>query len=67
MIRWVLHCARCNGVLVHSEIAEIDLLGFDSYTNLVKPRFPEGGLRVHCATCNDSAIYQRHQLIYQKC
>jgi hypothetical protein len=66
MIQWVLHCNRCDGVLVHSNIAEIDSLGFDSYTNLIKPKFPAGGLRVFCPTCNDSSVYQRHQLIYQK-
>jgi hypothetical protein len=66
MMSWILHCTGCDAVLIHSEIREGDLSGFDSYTNLTKPKFPTGGLSVLCSTCRDSFIYQRHQLVYQK-
>jgi hypothetical protein len=65
-MKWILHCARCDGVLIHSEIRNTDLLDFDSYVNLKKPEFPLGGLNVFCPNCNETAIYQRHQLVYQK-
>jgi hypothetical protein len=66
MMKWILYCAKCDRVLIHSEICESDLLGFNSFTNLTKPKFPLGGLSVFCASCKEASLFQRHQLVYQK-
>ena len=65
MTCWVLYCPGCGAELTHSQIYNSDFSGYDPYTSLSKPKFPDGGLSVFCPQCKGTSLFQRYQLVYQ--
>jgi hypothetical protein len=66
MAHWALGCPNCNEVFTHSNIVPDASLSLDPFTwNVIKPEFPEGGLRMACPNCKTEHVYQRYQLTYQ--
>lgn len=64
MPRWVVRCPRCNAAVPQSEVT----FGCPTEDALAwlgrKPNFPDGGLSIECPKCEETALYQRHQLVY---
>ena len=62
MSQWMLTCSTCGEDFPHSSIPEN--AGFDQLDLPHKPDFPPSGLALVCPNCGESAIYQRHDLVY---
>ena len=62
MTSWMLSCAKCRVLFVHTRIADKFLL---DYLLPEKPEFPPGGTVLECPNCGHSAIYQRTDLTYK--
>lgn len=66
MARWVLDCPQCHEEFTHSEITSSQITFSDPFTQPeTKPPFPEGGQEIACPNCNQTAVYQRYQLVYR--
>ena len=64
MPQWNLYCLRCDKRFDHSTInPHLDGAPYDPLWP-PKPAFPEGGERVKCPLCKETATYQRYQLVY---
>jgi len=65
MPHWVLACKHCGRDFPHSEInAGLVRLDVNPSGWVDKPIFPEGGQRMECPNCHETAIYQRYMLRY---
>jgi len=64
--RWVLECSECKAEFTHSEISESGYSVRDPFTmTATKPEFPADGVTAVCPSCNGTAVYQRHELLYR--
>jgi ribosomal protein S27AE len=63
MSHWVLMCPTCGKEFPYSSIA--DNRGFDRLDLHHKPELPSSGLALVCSRCGESAMYERHNLIYR--
>jgi hypothetical protein len=63
MSNWFLICSSCRKPFIHSHIATSRAEFLDPFGPF-KPDFPEGGSTLQCPHCHQSALYQRHQLMF---
>jgi hypothetical protein len=62
---WILECPRCKQEFPYSEISSHDSMP-DTFAGVdLKPKFPDGGLRLSCPNCGQLSSYQRYELIYR--
>jgi len=63
MSQWILMCPTCGKEFPYSPIRENP--GFFQLDLPHKPEFPPSGLALVCSRCGESAMYERHNLIYR--
>jgi DNA-directed RNA polymerase subunit RPC12/RpoP len=63
MSQWVLVCPTCGKEFPYSLIVEKASLAQLRLPH--KPEFPHSGLALVCSRCGESAMYERHNLIYR--
>jgi uncharacterized C2H2 Zn-finger protein len=63
MARWVLDCPRCGKEFTHSKVEDKGFALGDWPEP--KPEFPDGGQSLDCPNCQNTSLYQRHQLTYR--
>jgi hypothetical protein len=63
MSQWVLVCPTCAKEFLYSSVVEKSTLAQLHLPH--KPEFPSSGLALVCSRCGESAIYERHNLIYR--